>query len=112
MTFGISIFCFACFLAFSSIAMFAPRRAPAAATVRRAPQPIAPEPVRIATVAWPAAVDARATGAEPAVRLALARELGTCRGRWAYETIVVALAEEPDPQVRAALAEAHANVRA
>jgi len=104
----IPVFCFACFLALSSIAIFAPRRAPATLAVRLAP----PAPVRIAGVAWPAHVDPRAAGADASVRLALASELGACRGRWAVDTVVAALGEEPDPRVAAALADALASIRA
>jgi|GEM_PF-4691430 hypothetical protein len=99
MTLGIPVACFVCFLAFSSIAIFAPRRPPAVS-------------VRAAAVNWPAQVDARAAGAGVAVRLALARELGTCRGRWARDTVAAALAEEPDAAVGAALADALAAIRA
>jgi hypothetical protein len=110
MTLGIPIFCFVCFLALSSIAIFAPRRAPAVAVTRfERPAPVAPVPR--AAVAWPETLDARAAGADAAVRLAMARELGACRGRWAFETVAQALAEEPDPAVAAALADALAALR-
>jgi len=113
MTLGIPIFCFACFLAFSSIAIFAPRRAPAVPLVRFEPgaSQREREPARIATVRWPAQIDARASDADAEVRLALARELGGCRGRWARETLTHALAEEPDPRVASALAEALKSMR-
>jgi len=107
MMLGIPVFCFVCFLALSSIAIFAPRRAPAAAAVRLD----RPEPARVAAIAWPAQLDPRAAGAEAAVRLALARELGACRGRWALDTVTQALAEEPDPRVAAALAGALDAIR-
>jgi hypothetical protein len=99
MTFGIPLACFACFLAFSSIAIFAPRRAPAVAA-------------RATAILWPAQVDPRAAGAGVAVRLALAHELGTCQGRWALDTVTAALAEEPDAAVSAALTHALGAIRA
>jgi len=99
MTLGVPVACFICFLAFSSIAIFAPRREPAAS-------------VRAAAVMWPAQLDARAAGAGVAVRLALARELGTCEGRWARDALTAALAEEPDAAVAAVLADALASIHA
>jgi hypothetical protein len=107
MTIGIPVFCFICFLALSSIAMFAPRRV--AASVTRVEQVA---PVKVAPLAWPGLLDVRAAGADVAVRSALARELATCSGRWALDVIAAALAEEPDAGVAALLAQARLAVRA
>jgi hypothetical protein len=107
MTLGIPIVCFICFLALSSIAIFAPRRVPVAAS----PLIAAVESARTVAVAWPALVDPRAAGADGALRSALARELGTCDGSWAVATIATALAEEPDPAIAEALAEALRAIR-
>jgi hypothetical protein len=115
MTLGVPVVCFVLFLALSSIAIFAPRRLPSTAALAelktRAPlitlersEAIRPKPL----IAWPAELDPRAGDADPAVRIALAGELAACRGGWARELVIAALAQEPDPSVRAALAAARA----
>jgi len=116
MTLGVPVVCFVLFLALSSIAIFAPRRLPGSAAPAEIPafarlaalKPIAairPEPA----LSWPARLDPRADGADPVVRRALAAELAACRGRWARDLVVVALAEELDPAVSAELAAARAT---
>ncbi|MGB8265372.1 MAG: hypothetical protein WCE44_03540 [Candidatus Velthaea sp.] len=109
MTLGIPLLCCLLFLAFSSVAVFAPRRLPPSAGAVAFPVDLESAPSAGNGVSWPARLDARACGADADLRIALAGELAACRGAWAHELLQAALAEETDPRVRPALADALAR---
>ncbi|MDP9105313.1 MAG: HEAT repeat domain-containing protein [Candidatus Eremiobacteraeota bacterium] len=60
----------------------------------------------VGTAAWPALVDARASGCDATVRLGLVEALGAVRTPWAETILRHALDDEPDPTVRDAVAAA------
>jgi len=93
MTLGFPVLCFLAFIALSSLAVLAPRHAAPS-------QPL-----------WPLQLDASASGADPALRSALACALGTCRGAWARTLVNAALREERDPGVQDALAGALSSIQ-
>jgi hypothetical protein len=64
------------------------------------------DPPRPSTPHWPALVDPSAAACDAAARLALAGALGAVRTPWAAAILGRALAEETDPAVRAAIADA------
>ncbi len=78
-----------------------PRTPPPVDPAGHAPQPAAPTPAR-----WPALVDPSAVGCDAGARLALVDALATVRAPWAAAILQRAHADDPDPEVRAALAAA------
>jgi hypothetical protein len=118
--------------ALMAVVIFAPSRAPAPVTVSFAPPPkppppfeqwdpygsepweppareepgVVPPPAAVASEAWPALVDPRASGCDAAVRSGLVEALGAVRTPWAEAILRRAMDDERDPAVRDAVAAA------
>jgi hypothetical protein len=93
--------------ALMAVAIFAPKKLPAPATISYAPSiaalvDVPPVVHREPQPAWPAYVDPCAAGCDAAARLALVDALETLRAPWADAILLRALADEPDAIVRAA----------
>jgi hypothetical protein len=68
--------------------------------------PFAADPPRLGVAAWPALVDPRASACDAAARLGLVEALAAVRTPWSEAILRRALADEPDVDVRDAVAAA------
>ena len=101
--------------ALMAVVIFAPSRVPAPATMSFSPppapsaferwEPFQAEPATATVRApeWPALIDRRALGCDAPARIGLVEALASVRTPWSEAILYVALEDESDPSVRAAV---------